>query len=93
MAIKIVFRSHALIRMFQRRITPDEVRHVIEKGEVIEDYATDTPYPSRLILGWSDRRAIHIVAAYDAASQTEIVITVYEPDPAQWDQTFRRRLS
>jgi hypothetical protein len=59
---------------------------------VIEDYANDLPYPSRLILGWSERRPIHIVAAYDAVDQTEIVITVYEPDPTQWDKAFRRRL-
>ena len=92
MAIKIIFRGHALIRMFQRRINPGDVRLVIERGEVIEDYASDLPYPSRLILGWSDRRPIHVVAAYDAAAQTEIVVTVYEPDPAQWDRAFRRRL-
>jgi hypothetical protein len=47
MASRIIFRSHALIRMFRRRINPEDVRVVIETGEVIEDYASDSPYPSR----------------------------------------------
>ena len=48
---KLTFRIHAIQRMFLRRISEDNVRHVLASGEVIEDYPEDTPYPSRLVLG------------------------------------------
>lgn len=44
----LVFRVHAIKRMFQRQISKDDVRHVLETGEAIEAYPHDTPYPSRL---------------------------------------------
>ena len=49
---KLVYRVHALRRMFVRSITPAEVRTVIEQGQTIERYPEDTPYPSRLLLGF-----------------------------------------
>jgi Domain of unknown function (DUF4258) len=88
---RLVFRLHAVQRMFRRRIGADEVRAVIEAGEVIASYPDDTPYPSRLVLGWSGSRPLHVVVADNAADRELIVITVYEPDPALWDETFRRR--
>jgi hypothetical protein len=88
---RLVFRVHAIQRMFQRRISVDDVRHVLSTGEVIEDYPNDTPYPSRLVLGWRGSRPIHVVAAENVESQETIVITVYEPDLTQWEPGFRRR--
>jgi len=88
---RIIFRVHAIQRMFMRRITKDEVLHAIEAGEVIEEYPDDTPYPSRLILGWEGQRPLHVVAAYDAEDDEEIIITVYKPDPAHWESDYKRR--
>ena len=48
---KITYRLHAVQRMFERKVSIEEVRYVLETGEVIEEYPDDTPYPSRLILG------------------------------------------
>jgi len=47
----LVFRVHAIQRMFQRRISKDEVRQVVVTGVTVESYPTDKPFPSRLILG------------------------------------------
>ena len=60
-------------------------------GQVLEDYSDDTPYPSRLILGWQGDRPLHVVAAYNAEDDETIVITAYEPDPDLWDAGFRVR--
>jgi hypothetical protein len=60
-------------------------------GETIEAYASDIPYPSRLMLGWHGSRPIHVVVADDADDQTSIVITVYEPNLSEWDADFKRR--
>jgi hypothetical protein len=55
-AIRLVFRTHAIQRMFERRISHEEVRQVLEAGQIIERYADDVPYPSRLVLGWAGGR-------------------------------------
>ena len=90
--MNIIYRTHALVRMFQRKIRVEDVRGVLVNGETIEDYPDGIPYPSRLILGWRDKRPLHVVAAYNDADGETIVITVYDPDPALWSEDFRRRL-
>lgn len=88
---RLVFRVHAIQRMFQRGINEENVRHVLATGETIEEYPDDTPYPSRLVLGWHGSRPLHIVVADNSDAQETIVITVYEPDPRQWETDFKRR--
>lgn len=78
--------------MFERKISAEEVRYVLETGEAIEEYPDDTPYPSRLILGFYKGRIIHIVAANNRLDEEIIVITVYEPDPSEWDQECKKRI-
>ena len=87
----LVFRVHAIKRMFQRRISKDDVRYVLEHDETIETYPQDMPYPSRLVLGWRNARPLHIVAADNVETGETIVITTYEPDPEEWQQEFTRR--
>ncbi len=77
--------------MFERQISEENVKYVIQKGEVIENHPSDQPYPSKLILGWIGFRSLHIVLAENAQQKEWIVITVYEPDPSKWDDNFRRR--
>ena len=87
----LVFRVHAIQRMFQRRISEEEVRQVVATGETIDTYPTDKPFPSRLILGWSESRPIHVVAADDTSAQETIIVTVYQPDIEEWESGFKRR--
>ena len=49
---QFVYRVHALQRMFERSV----VESVIQSGATIESYPEDTPYPSRLVLGWDRDR-------------------------------------
>lgn len=79
--------------MFERKISAEEIRYVLETGEVIEEYPDDNPYPSRLILGWYKGRLIHVVAADNTFDDEIIVITVYEPNPSEWDSDGRKRIS
>ncbi len=88
---KLVFRLHALQRMFSRNISEEEVRFVVETGEIIENYENDTPYPSRLILGKVVLKNLHVVAAVNDEEKEIIVVTVYEPDPHLWDNKFKTR--
>ena len=88
---RLVFRVHAIQRMFERGISEVEIRQVLDAGEVIQEYPDDLPYPSRLFLGWQGSRPIHVVAANNLDNQEIIVVTVYEPNPAQWEPEFRRK--
>ena len=88
---RLVYRIHAIQRMYQRRIGEDEVRKVVKAGETIEDYPDDFPYPSRLVLGWQGPRPIHVVVADNIAASENIIITVYEPDASEWETDFKRR--
>jgi hypothetical protein len=69
-----------------------EILYATQNGQVIEDYPTDTPYPSSLIYGQNQAgQPVHSVWAYAAESQTAILITVYRPDPTRWLEWKIRR--
>ncbi len=89
--MKLVFRQHAIRRMFERRISVEDVNAALANGKTIEDYPDDKPYPSQLLLGYAGARPLHVVAADNATEGERIIITVYEPDPAQWEPTFTLR--
>lgn len=91
MNVRLVFRVHAIRRMFERRITDVEVRQAITEGEVIEDYPDDLPFPSKLVLGLFGSKAIHVVIAEDLVENEIIIVTAYEPDTTKWHPDFRRR--
>lgn len=88
----VVFRGHAVQRMFERGISETQVVEVINLGDQIDDYRDDKPYPSVLLLGRVGGTAIHVVLGIDPVSKTCYVITVYQPDPAIWRSDFRGRL-
>ena len=51
--------------MFQRKITTHEVEYVLKKGEIIQEYPEDKPYPSELLLAFYKQRPLHIVCSYN----------------------------
>lgn len=75
---RLIFRVHAVQRMFRWNVSESDVRTVLEHGETIEDRPEEAPHPVRLMLGRVEGRPLH-------------VITVYEPDPARWSDGFRHR--
>ena len=88
---RLVFRVHAIQRMFQRRVSEEEVTQVVVAGETIETYPDDKPFPSRLMLGWIGSRPVHVVVADNVAAQEAVIITVYQPDAEEWETGFKRR--
>ena len=87
----IIYRIHAMQRMFERRVPEENVRQVLQSGEMIEDYSEEMPFPSRLISGRRGDRPLHVVVAENTKEDETIVITVYEPDPSQWKSGSRDR--
>jgi hypothetical protein len=90
---QVLFSNHARKRLFERSISIDEAMEVIQKGETIEDYPGDKPFPSKLLLGLVKQKPLHIVMAMDEATKTCIVVTVYPPDLQVWGLDFKRRKS
>ena len=84
-------RQHAAQRMLERNISVNDVLVVLNSGAIVEDYPGDTPFPSRLTLGWVEQRPVHVVWATAAGTDRIVIITVYEPNPEEWDSTFQRR--
>ena len=88
---RVVFRGHAIQRMFERGISRDDVLAVIAQGETLAGYADNEPYPSRLLLGFADTKPLHVVLASDEAAGLCIVVTVYGPTLEHWSEDFRTR--
>ena len=62
---EIIFSQHAVQRIFERGIQTNDIKAVIESGEIIADYPEDFPFPSYLILGWVKKKPFHLVIAID----------------------------
>jgi hypothetical protein len=89
---KILYLPHAIKQMSRpdRMISFQEVRKVVETGEMIEDYPEDPRGDSCLLLGFGEgNRAIHVVCA--PKEEYLAIITAYLPDPDQWDSEFKTR--
>jgi len=87
----VQWQQHALERIFQRGIKRKNVFEVLQKGEAIEEYPYDKPWPSALFLGWIDGEPMHVVAAYSPQLRKVAIITVYEPSLEYFESDFRTR--
>lgn len=89
----LIFRVHAVQRMFERNISAKKVVEAIQWGQIIDDYSTEAPEPSRLILGFQGKRPFHMVISENSKANVIVIITAYIPDPEKWKKDFRRRRS
>jgi hypothetical protein len=78
------FSKHAVDRSILREISVQELQEAIARGEIIENHPEDKYGPSCLILGFTKKgRPLHVQCSYPSRPLVKI-ITLYEPDPAQW---------
>ena len=86
----IFFTDHAVRQMAKRNIDDVEVGEAILSGEIIEEYPEDKYSPSCLVYGQTlNERHLHVVCSLPPRVR---VVTVYEPDPEEWEE-YRRRKS
>lgn len=74
---------HAEKERYAENVMIADIEAAISNGEILEDYPEDPRGPSCLLLGYSKRRAIHIVCGLSADGWIRI-ITVYLPKPPKW---------
>ena len=76
-------KLHAVERASTRGIEPLEVKEALLNGEIIEDYPKDERGHSCLVYGETQvGKDIHALCG--RAHDVLWIITVYEPDPAEW---------
>jgi len=69
----------------ERSISVADVLTALNSGTTIEHYPDDTPFPSRLTLGWVDKRPAHVVRATATGTGRVVIITVYQHNPEDWN--------
>ncbi len=87
----IFFSEHALTKMAERGIEPEEVEAVIKKGDTIRSYPDDVPHPSYLLMGNVNGQVVHVVICKDILYENCIVITAYLPNPRIWEADFKTK--
>lgn len=85
----IMVTAHAAEQMKIREIKIPDIYSAFDNGEIIEDYPSDYPYPSCLILYDPGNTPLHIVCSIDEG--IIYLITAYHPDPMKWEPDFRTR--
>ncbi len=89
-AEEINWSQHILERMHKRKIRIDDILKAVKNGEIIEKYPDDAPYPSCLVLGYTENdESIHVVCAL--AKNKLIMITAYHPSKEEWEDDFKTR--
>jgi len=88
---RIIFRVHAIQRMFERNVSVQNVKKVLQSGKLVEDYSEEMPFPSGLMLGGRGAHPLHVVVADNKTADEAVVITVYEPDLSRWKSDFKSR--
>lgn len=88
-SINCRFSDHAVKRMIKRSLDRIEIVEAILSGEIIEEYPDDKYSPSCLIHGTPKAgRHLHVQLSLPPSV---VVITVYDPDEAEWiDYKVRR---
>lgn len=86
---RMFLTAHCSLRLEQRGISEKDIENAINNGEIIEQYPDDYPWPSCLVLGFSDQKALHLCIG--TSGEAEKLITAYWPDPEKWDADFKQR--
>lgn len=82
---------HAFRRIVERSIGEIEIREAAANAVIIEDYPADKYSPSCLLLGFTaGSRPLHMQVSRQESDSTRI-ITIYEPDSAEWIANFTVR--
>ena len=89
---RIRITDHAYDEAEEDEISFDEIFASALRGEIIENYPDDMPYPSCLIYGVGfDNAPIHSVWAFNDENRWAVLITTYRPNPRRWvDWRVRR---
>ena len=81
------------MRLQQRRLTGPALHDAVASIEIIEAYPGDKYLPSYLVRGETGDIMFHAHVAADVDGNNIRVVTMYVPDPQEWDNNGRIRRS
>ena len=79
------------MRLQQRNLRSDMLVAAVDSFEIIENYPDDKYLPSFLLRAETAGFVFHIQVATDVQGNNVRIVTMYAPEPDEWDQDFRVR--
>jgi len=79
------------MRLQQRALRTEMVRNAVATLEIVEAYPQDKYLPSFLVRGESGGFVFHAQIATDVEGDNIRIVTMYAPDPDEWDEGLRLR--
>ena len=79
-----------MVRLIQTNITQEDIENALLKGEIIEEYDSDYPYPSCLVYGINlQNEVLHIVCGSNGVELW--ITTTYYSDNREWKNDLKTR--
>ena len=88
---KIYWTYHVNMRLKERFIPRSTILESIDKYEVIEEYPKDKYLPSYLVYSEYKGEVFHILFSIDVEGDNVRIITVYRPNPRDWEDDLKTR--
>ena len=86
----IEITQHTLLRFNERKIKLKDVMNAIQNGKIIEQYPSDYPFPSCLLLGFMlNNQRLHTVCGL--GNHKLWLITAYIPTIDKWEDDYETR--
>jgi hypothetical protein len=80
---------HALRRMGLRKISHDDIRQVMLRGDAIEEYPDNLPHPKTPLMAHVREEPLYVSRAFDG--RYAHIVTVHWYDPSRWIDPWTRR--
>jgi hypothetical protein len=88
---RVHWTYHVTMRLQQRGLTSGMIRNAMATLEILEAYPQDKYLPSYLVRGRSEDCVFHAQIATDVEGENIRIVTMYTPDPNEWDKGLRLR--
>ncbi len=83
------YTIHGTQQRIARRLKREDIEQAILKGEIIEDYPEHHYGPACLLMGVTKKgKVLHVLCGLEPVVT---IITVYEPDPNEWESNWKVR--
>lgn len=92
-AKRIYWTYHVNMRLKERSIPRSWILHSTDHFEIISSYPDDKYLPSYLVWSQMNDIVFHIVFAVDVENDNVRIITAYRPDPEEWANNMKKRIS
>ena len=88
---KVFWTYHVNMRLRGRFINRQAILQSNESYEIIDEYPKDKYLPSYLVYSEYQGDIFHILFAVDLEGVNVRIVTVYRPNPGEWEEGFRTR--